>query len=87
MKIEIELPFSEEELEQAVAAATQANPGPLRGLCQKEVDRFESMMRQHPDYSDGLVKIEKFAVEGYLYQKLRGHIDAETETGNLPKEG
>lgn len=86
MKIEIELPCSEEELSQALAAAEQANPGPLRGLCQKEVARFESMMRQHPDYSDGLVRIEKFAVEGYLYQKLRGHIDAKAETGNLPEE-
>ena len=87
MKIEIELPFSEEDFSQAMAAAEKANPGPLRGLCQKEVARFEGMLRQHPDYSDGLVKIEKFAVEGYLYQKLRGHIDAKAEAGNLPKEG
>jgi len=33
---------------------------------------------------DGLVIIEKRAVEGYLYQKLRGHIDAAPEADLVP---
>lgn len=86
MKIELELPFSQEDLTQAKAQAETGNPGPLRGLCQKEVARFEAVMREHPDYRDGLVKIERFAVEGYLYQKLRGHVDEKTETSHLPTE-
>jgi len=43
-------------------------------------------MRKHPDYADGLVKIERLAVEGYLYQKLRGHIDEKAAPSHLPKE-
>ena len=87
MKIVLEFPFSEADLENAQGASERGNPGPLRDLCRKEVDRFESVMRQHPDYQDGLVRIERLAVEGYLYQKVRGHIDAETENNNHPAEG
>jgi hypothetical protein len=83
MKIEIELPFSEAELKSALEAAEQFNNHPLRALCQKEVARFETSVKQHPDYTDGLVRIERFAVEGYLYQKLRGHIDEENGQGDL----
>lgn len=87
MKVELELPFSQEELTQAQEEASKGNAGPLRSLCQKEVDRFESAVRRHSDYSDGLIRIERFVVEGYLYQKLRGHVDASTETDHIPQEG
>jgi len=86
MKIELEFPFSEDDLEKAKSAAEGGDPGPLRGLCQKETSRFEAMLRQHPEYSDGLVKIERLAVEGYLYQKIRGHVDATSENSNHPLE-
>jgi len=87
MQTEIQLSCSEEELRAAKAQAQNGNPVPLRALCRKEVDRFEAELRKHPDYSDGLVKIERFAVEGYLYQKLRGHLDAKSTTDNFPEEG
>ena len=87
MKLEIELPFSEEEMSHAQAESERGNAGPLRSLCQKEVARFESVMKEHPDYRDGLVKIERYAVEGYLYQKLRGHLNEKTEVNHLPSEG
>lgn len=87
MKQTFDFPFSEAELTHAQAAARQGNAGPLRLLCQKEVSRFEAQMREHPDYSDGLVRIERLAVEGYLYQKLRGHIDEADEVYNLPSRG
>jgi hypothetical protein len=87
MKIQIELPFSAEELEPALEAAAQGNNGPLRALCQKEVERFDATARRNPDYSDGLVRMERLAVEGYLYQKLRGHIDEEDSQGDLPQGG
>ena len=65
-----------EEMKAAQDAAAQGNPMPLRSLCRNEVQRFELIIRDHPDYRDGLVVIERRAVEGYLYQKCRGHIDA-----------
>lgn len=86
MRIEIELPCTEEELAAAKESAAQGNPSLLRSLCQKERERFEGAMQQHPEYTDGLVQIERLAVEGYLYQKLRGHIDAQPSSNNLPTE-
>jgi hypothetical protein len=85
MKLTIDLPFSEAEFAHAQEAARQGNAGLLRLLCQKEVSRFEAKMRTHPDYSDGLVRIERLAVEGYLYQKWRGHVDEAEEVYNIPK--
>jgi len=87
MQTEITLPWSEDEMREASDAAQKGNAGPLRALCQKEVERFEEVLKTHPDYSDGLVLIERRAVEGYLYQKLRGHLDAKAPTNNLPEEG
>lgn len=87
MRIEISLPWSEDELHEAGEAAQRGNSGPLRALCRKEVERFEDVLRQHPDYADGLVKIERLAVEGYLYQKLRGHLDEKAAAHNLHQEG
>jgi hypothetical protein len=87
MKIELEFPFSEAELRSALQAVEETGkPTPLRVLCQKEVSRFEATAKQHPDYADGLVQIERFAVEGYLFQKLRGHIDANPETIHCHEE-
>lgn len=87
MQVKIYLPCSEEELHEALEEAQSSNSGPLRALCRKEVERFEARIKQHAAYHDGLVRIERLAVEGYLYQKLRGHIDAKDSTDNLPEEG
>lgn len=86
MDYPFELPFTESELTSAQAEATRGNAGPLRDLCQKEVAAFEVCIRQHPDYTDGLVRIERLAVEGYLYQKLRGRIRAKAAPSHLPSE-
>jgi hypothetical protein len=86
MKIELELPFSEEALRTALEYADRGKAEPLRSLCQKEVERFERAVSQHPSYKDGLVVIERRAVEGYLYQKLRGHVDASTAAHNSTEE-
>lgn len=49
----------------------------LRDLCQKEVESFDQYVRVvDPQFADGLSKWECRAIEGYLYQKLKGHIDA-----------
>lgn len=48
---------------------------PLRALCRKEVDAFEEKLRQHPHYPEGLSRFERFAIEGYVYQKIRGGFD------------
>ncbi len=84
MKVELDLPFNEDELRAALEQANKGKSDPLRALCQKEVARFERAAQQHPAYRDGLVIIEKRAVEGYLYQKLRGHIDAAPEADLVP---
>jgi len=53
------------------------DPSYLRSLCQKEVSRFEEYVRtEDPQFQDGLSRFEKLAIEGYLYQKVRGHVDA-----------
>jgi hypothetical protein len=53
------------------------DPGYLRSLCQKEVSRFEQYVQaEDPQFKDGLSRFERLAIEGYLYQKARGHIDA-----------
>ena len=80
MNLEFSLPFTTEELAAAQDAIAKGNALPLRSLCRKEVARFELAVRQHPDYRDGLVMIERRAVEGYLYQKLRNHIDSSETT-------
>jgi hypothetical protein len=87
MTIEIDLPFSEVELGEAVLAAENGNKEPLRALCRKEVDRFEAYLRDFGSRADnhldrdwvhGLARFERMVVEGYIYQKVRGHIDATT---------
>lgn len=76
MNIELTFPWNEEEMKAAKDAAEKGDPKPLRLLCRKEVGHFEKVIREHPDYRDGLVQIERLVVEGYLYQKIRRHIDA-----------
>lgn len=52
-------------------------PGYLRTLCQKEVARFtDYVQHEDPQFREGLAKFERLAIEGYLYQKAKGHIDA-----------
>jgi hypothetical protein len=87
MKIELEFPISPDEFYEAMEEAKRGNARPLRDLCQKERERFEVVVQKHPHYADGLVVVERLAVEGYLYQKLRGHIDASPEVSNLSPEG
>lgn len=80
--IEIELP--EKVTQEEVAAGGD----PLRALCRKEVARFDEYLKNYGgDYSDGLAKFERLAVEGYLYQKIRGHIDASPDTHHNHSEG
>ena len=87
MKLTIELPFSESDFSQAVTAAERGDGKPLRTLCQIEVALFEQYVRvADPSFADGLVQIEKLAVQGYLYQKMRGHIDATDRNPNVSKE-
>ena len=48
----------------------------LRDLCQKEALRFDEYLRDvDPQFRDGLARFELLAIEGYLYQKAKGHID------------
>jgi hypothetical protein len=63
------------------------DPKVLRSLCQKEVSLFDNYLRRtDPQFSDGLSRFERLAVEGYIYQKARGHIDAQENPSNLPPE-
>lgn len=88
MKITFDFPFSEAELQDAKAAVKERHDAlPLRLLCRREVGFFERQAMQHPDYSDGFTRIERFVVEGYLVQKLLGHVDAAPSEGDISKEG
>jgi hypothetical protein len=53
-----------------------ANGGqPLVDLCRKEVSNFDAYLRSYgSEYKDGLSRFERAAIEGYLYQKLRGRL-------------
>lgn len=74
-KIQVRVP-SEDEFNVAVAAAEKGNGVPLRDLCREEVERFEAYLKKSdPWFAEGLVQIEQRAIEGYIYQKLRGHVD------------
>jgi len=51
----------------------------LRCLCGKEVDLFDAYLRNYGrEYAEGLAKFERLAIEGYLYQKVRGRLDETT---------
>lgn len=63
------------------------DPVQLRSLCQKEVQLFEDYVRRSdPQFRDGLARFERLAIEGYLYQKVKGHLDETTEADSLPTE-
>lgn len=58
------------------------DPEQLRSLCRDEVDKFDRYLRKYgEEYADGLAKFERLAIEGYLYQKLRGRVDAQNDPG------
>jgi len=58
---------------------------PLIALCRNEVDNFDRHLRTFGhEYRDGLAKFERLAIEGYLYQKLRGHLTEQAEPDVLP---
>jgi hypothetical protein len=57
---------------------------PLRDLCQKEVDLFEDYLRTQEGYTDGLAKFLRLAIEGYLYQKIRGRLNETESSDELP---
>jgi len=66
------------------------DPKALRFLCRKEVDRFEQYCTAtDPNFRDGrgFAKWERDVIEGYLYQKVKGHIDAFYSENNNPVEG
>ena len=71
---------------------------PLRYLCQKEVECFDqyvrSFARDRPDigsdYATGIPRFEREAIEGYLYQKLKGRVgekDHEVSNDSERKNG
>ena len=65
------------------------NPDVLRSLCRKEVERFERYCNAvDPNFTDGrgFVKIEARILEGYIYQKVKGHIDAYHKKNMLPNQ-
>ena len=68
-----------------VAKEVSKGGEPLRVLCRKEVDLFDAYLKsQGGEWADGLAKFERLAVEGYLYQKIRGHLDEKDGPGDLP---
>jgi hypothetical protein len=80
---EIAFKIEDEEVAASVAMGGQS----LRDLCHKEVDLFDKYLRQFgSQYADGLARFERLAIEGYLYQKIRGHLDSDEKipTGDLP---
>jgi hypothetical protein len=74
---ELKLSGEETEIEEALKGGNL-----LRYLCQKEVESFDVYLKQFSrehsnigkDYESGLARFERDAIEGYLYQKLRGRV-------------
>jgi hypothetical protein len=75
--IELKLPLN-------VASIVFKGGEPLRVLCREEVDIFEAYLRTQEGYTDGLANFERLAIEGYLYQKIRGRLNAKDGPGDLP---
>jgi hypothetical protein len=65
-----------------------ANGGtPLRSLCREEVARFDAYLKDFgAEFAGGLASWEKLVLEGYLYQKIRGHLDP-PEPSQKPLDG
>lgn len=76
--------FKLEIVDPEVAEDAAKGGKPLRDLCRIEAENFDRYLRNcgHPEYAQGLAQWERFVIEGYLYQKIRGHIDALDKTGN-----
>ena len=71
----ITIKITDDELAQTVAAGGE----PLRALCRQEVENFDQYLRRYgSEYQDGLAKFERLVLEGYLYQKIRGHLDQDS---------
>lgn len=65
--------------------ATVASNGgePLMNLCRKEVDLFDQYLRNYgQEFKGGLAKFERAVLEGYLYQKIRGHLAPPNSLGS-----
>ena len=68
---------------QAEEEALRNGGDPLRTLCRKEVESFSAWLHgwaaslpegaPGSEYQEGLAKWERRVVEGYLYQKIKGH--------------
>jgi len=84
VKVKVTLEGDPEEVERLLRGGD-----PLRVLCRNECDRFDKYLREAVGgtYASGLANWERFAVEGFLYQKLRGHVDAYIEEGRVPAGG
>ena len=62
---------------------------PLQALCHKEADLFDAYLRSGGAevdrmWADGLASWERGAIAGYIYQKLRGRVDAAEKPPGLP---
>jgi hypothetical protein len=69
--------FTIQLLSDSVKPEKLKDPSYLRSLCQKEVSHFEQYVQSvDPQFRGGLSKFERLAIEGYIYQKVRGHFDA-----------
>lgn len=75
--IEVKVVGETPELEKDLCSGGES----LRDLCRKEVDSFDRHLRETVggDYIDGLAKFERLAIEGFLYQKVRGHVPSEED--------
>jgi hypothetical protein len=60
----------------------------LRDLCRKEAACFDEYLRTtDPQFRDGLARFELLAIEGYLYQKAKGHFDESNPDHSHSVEG
>lgn len=77
----IDLKIADPDLAEKVA-----NGGvPLRDLCRQEVDKFDTYLRGYSDeYVEGLARFERLAIEGYIYQKVRGRFDGQEKEAGEP---
>jgi hypothetical protein len=71
-KFAVSLELPEDKLSSALS-----NPDALRAVCKEEVTRFATYVNTvDPQFKKcPLAKEERAAIEGYLYQKVKGHID------------
>lgn len=60
----------------------------LMKACEAEAEAFSQYLQTcgDPLFHRGLVKWEAAAIAGFLYQKMRGHIDAIDKTSDVTDE-